>query len=106
MDECDRLFEPSFRDQLAQIFNICARSSKLKHAMFSATYDPHLHEWCKLNLTDIATVFIGGRNKVADTVDQKLVFTGTETVSLNYVASFSLTLILIGKVICLERAYQ
>ena len=81
VDECDRLFETTFRDQLATIFNICASSSsKLKRAFFSATYDPSLEKWCKLNLDNIVTVVIGGRNKVSENIQQKLIFTGSESV--------------------------
>lgn len=83
IDECDRLFEPSFRSQLSLIFNVCNRwaKAKLKHAMFSATYNVNLEKWCKLHLDNIVTILIGGKNKVAETVEQKLIFTGNETVN-------------------------
>jgi len=48
--------------------------------MFSATYDPNLEKWCKLNLDNIVTVIVGSRNQVTETVEQKLMFVGTEVV--------------------------
>lgn len=51
--------------------------------MFSATYDPNLEKWCRLNLDNIVTVIVGGRNKVAETVSQELKFVGSETVLPN-----------------------
>lgn len=97
IDECDRLFEPTFRDQISLIFNACNQSNaKLNHAMFSATYDPNLEKWCKLNLNNIATVIIGGRNKVTETVEQKLIFVGTESVSISSSLFVSLVLNLVS----------
>ncbi len=48
--------------------------------MFSATYDVQLEKWAKMNLDNIVTVIIGGKNKVAEVVDQKLTFVGDEQV--------------------------
>ncbi|KAH7641193.1 atp-dependent rna helicase ddx52-like protein [Dermatophagoides farinae] len=80
IDEYDRLLQTTFMQQLSSIFNICfERSSTLKLALFSATFNGHLHEWCKLNLNNIVTVIIGERNKVVESIEQKLVFTGNET---------------------------
>lgn len=78
IDECDKLFESGFRDQLSVIFNSCNESSKLRHAMFSATYDVELEKWAKMNLDNVLTVIIGGKNKAAEVVDQKLTFVGNE----------------------------
>ncbi len=80
IDECDKLFESGFRDQLSVIFNSCSESSKLRHAMFSATYDVQLEKWAKMNLDNVVTVIIGGKNKAAEVVDQKLTFVGNEQV--------------------------
>lgn len=80
IDECDRLFEPTFRSQLSLIFNVCNQSkAKLNHALFSATYDMNLENWCKLHLDNLVTVLVGGKNTVTETVEQKLLFTGSET---------------------------
>lgn len=80
IDECDKLFEPGFRDQLSVIFENCNQSSRINHAMFSATHDQHLEEWAKLNLDNVVTVIVGGRNRAVDVVDQKLTFVGDENV--------------------------
>ena len=80
IDECDRLFEKGFRDQLSVIYNSCSESSKVRHAMFSATFDPNLEKWAKINLDNIVTVIVGGKNKTAQMVEQQLLFVGNEEV--------------------------
>lgn len=71
------------------IFNVCNSTSKVKvrHALFSATYDQNLEAWCRLHLDSLVTVIIGGKNKVAESVEQKLQFVGGEAVSLLFALS-------------------
>lgn len=81
VDESDKLFEDGktgFRDQLASIFLACT-SHKVKRAMFSATFAYDVEQWCKLNLDNVVTVSIGARNSAVETVEQELLFVGSET---------------------------
>ncbi|XP_006881437.1 PREDICTED: probable ATP-dependent RNA helicase DDX52 [Elephantulus edwardii] len=81
VDESDKLFEDGktgFRDQLASIFLACT-SHKVKRAMFSATFAYDVEQWCKLNLDNIISVSIGARNSAVETVEQELLFVGSET---------------------------
>ncbi|XP_061461009.1 probable ATP-dependent RNA helicase DDX52 isoform X1 [Rhineura floridana] len=81
VDESDKLFEDGktgFRDQLATIFLACT-SHVVKRAMFSATFAHDVEQWCKLNLDNIISVSIGARNAAAETVEQELLFVGSET---------------------------
>jgi ATP-dependent RNA helicase DDX52/ROK1 len=80
IDECDKLFEDGFRDQLSVIFQSCGKSAKVNHAMFSATHDIQLEKWAKLNLDNLVSVVIGGKNNASQEVDQKLTFVGNESV--------------------------
>ncbi|XP_066118714.1 probable ATP-dependent RNA helicase DDX52 isoform X1 [Saccopteryx bilineata] len=77
----DKLFEDGktgFRDQLASIFLACT-SHKVRRAMFSATFAYDVEQWCKLNLDSVITVSIGTRNSAVETVEQELLFVGSET---------------------------
>ncbi|XP_036307587.1 probable ATP-dependent RNA helicase DDX52 isoform X3 [Pipistrellus kuhlii] len=81
VDESDKLFEDGktgFRDQLASIFLACT-SHKVRRAMFSATFAYDVEQWCKLNLDNVITVSIGARNSAVETVEQELLFVGSET---------------------------
>nr|XP_045014584.1 probable ATP-dependent RNA helicase DDX52 isoform X2 [Jaculus jaculus] len=81
VDESDKLFEDGktgFREQLAFIFLACT-SPKVRRAMFSATFAYDVEQWCKLNLDSVITVSIGARNSAVETVEQELLFVGSET---------------------------
>ncbi|OXB64863.1 hypothetical protein ASZ78_009744 [Callipepla squamata] len=81
VDESDKLFEDGksgFRDQLASIFLACT-SHMVRRAFFSATFARDVEEWCKLNLDSIVLVSVGARNSAAETVEQELLFVGSET---------------------------
>ncbi|XP_072325783.1 probable ATP-dependent RNA helicase DDX52 isoform X3 [Scyliorhinus torazame] len=81
VDESDKLFEggkSGFRDQLATIFLACT-SHNVRRAMFSATFAFDVEQWCKLNLDNVVSVTIGARNSAVETVEQELLFVGTET---------------------------
>ncbi|XP_014378174.2 probable ATP-dependent RNA helicase DDX52 isoform X1 [Alligator sinensis] len=81
VDESDKLFEDGksgFRDQLASIFLACT-SHIIKRAMFSATFAHDVEQWCKLNLDNVILVSVGARNSAAETVEQELLFVGSET---------------------------
>ncbi|RWS25456.1 hypothetical protein B4U80_03679 [Leptotrombidium deliense] len=79
VDECDKLFEKSFREQLAVIYNAVANSnSQVCRALFSATFDKELHSWFELNLDNVVTVIIGRKNRACESVKQKFMFVGSE----------------------------
>ncbi|XP_072738458.1 probable ATP-dependent RNA helicase DDX52 isoform X2 [Ciconia boyciana] len=81
VDESDKLFEDGksgFRDQLASIFLACT-SHVVRRALFSATFAHDVEEWCKLNLDSVVLVSVGARNSAAETVEQELLFVGSET---------------------------
>ncbi|XP_069729993.1 probable ATP-dependent RNA helicase DDX52 [Phaenicophaeus curvirostris] len=81
VDESDKLFEDGksgFRDQLASIFLACT-SHLVRRALFSATFARDVEEWCKLNLDSVILVSVGARNSAAETVEQELLFVGSET---------------------------
>ncbi|KAG7484796.1 hypothetical protein MATL_G00054120 [Megalops atlanticus] len=80
VDESDKLFEDGktgFREQLATIFLACS-SPKIRRAFFSATVALDVEQWCRLNLDNLVSVNIGPRNTAAETVEQELLFVGTE----------------------------
>ncbi|XP_048840541.1 probable ATP-dependent RNA helicase DDX52 [Brienomyrus brachyistius] len=80
VDESDKLFEDGrsgFREQLATIFLACS-SPHVRRALFSATFTMEVEEWCRLNLDNLVSVNVGPRNSAVDTVDQELLFVGTE----------------------------
>ncbi|KFZ54321.1 putative ATP-dependent RNA helicase DDX52, partial [Podiceps cristatus] len=80
VDESDKLFEDGksgFRDQLASIFLACT-SHVVRRALFSATFAHDVEEWCKLNLDSVVLVSVGARNSAAETVEQELLFVGSE----------------------------
>uniref|UniRef100_A0A7N6AHY7 Probable ATP-dependent RNA helicase DDX52 n=1 Tax=Anabas testudineus TaxID=64144 RepID=A0A7N6AHY7_ANATE len=80
VDESDKLFEDGktgFRDQLATIFLACS-GTKVRRAFFSATCTPDVEKWCRLNLDNLVSVNIGHRNTAVETVEQELLFVGTE----------------------------
>ncbi|XP_077051142.1 putative ATP-dependent RNA helicase DDX52 [Siphateles boraxobius] len=80
VDESDKLFEDGkrgFREQLATIFLACS-SPKICRVLFSATFATDVEKWCKLNLDNLVSVNIGPRNSAVDTVEQQLLFVGSE----------------------------
>lgn len=81
IDEADKLFEEtknSFRQQLNHIYGQCKRSSKVRVALFSATYTKIVAGWCKRNVKNLIKITVGVRNSAAESVDQKLLFVGSE----------------------------
>uniref|UniRef100_A0A7N8Y021 Probable ATP-dependent RNA helicase DDX52 n=1 Tax=Mastacembelus armatus TaxID=205130 RepID=A0A7N8Y021_9TELE len=80
VDESDKLFEDGktgFREQLATVFLACC-GSKVRRAFFSATCTLDVEQWCRLNLDNLVSVNIGHRNTAVETVEQELLFVGTE----------------------------
>uniref|UniRef100_A0A667XYI8 Probable ATP-dependent RNA helicase DDX52 n=1 Tax=Myripristis murdjan TaxID=586833 RepID=A0A667XYI8_9TELE len=80
VDESDKLFEDGktgFREQLATVFLACS-NPKVRRAFYSATCTADVEQWCRLNLDNLVSVNIGHRNTAVDTVEQELLFVGTE----------------------------
>ncbi|XP_037124780.1 probable ATP-dependent RNA helicase DDX52 [Syngnathus acus] len=80
VDESDKLFEDGktgFREQLAAIFLACS-NAKVRRAFFSATCTQEVEQWCRLNLDNLVSVNIGHRNTAVNSVEQELLFVGTE----------------------------
>ncbi|XP_041808488.1 probable ATP-dependent RNA helicase DDX52 [Chelmon rostratus] len=80
VDESDKLFEggkTGFREQLATVFLACS-GSRVRRAFFSATCTSDVEQWCRLNLDNLVSVNIGHRNTAVETVEQELLFVGTE----------------------------
>jgi len=81
IDEADKLFEAGvsgFREQLSTVYKACSGPS-VKRAMFSATLGPEVENWCKLNLDNMVKVRVGAANSATDTVDQQLLYCGSES---------------------------
>ncbi|KAM3835984.1 LOW QUALITY PROTEIN: putative ATP-dependent RNA helicase DDX52, partial [Diretmus argenteus] len=81
VDESDKLFEDGksgFREQLATVFLACS-GPRVRRAFYSATCTPNVEQWCRLNLDNLVSVNIGHRNTAVESVEQELLFVGTET---------------------------
>lgn len=78
IDECDRLFELGFKDDLKVIYKHCLESDKCRRAMFSATLETNLIKWAEVQMNDVAIVIVGGKNKTASNVEQELIYVGNE----------------------------
>lgn len=82
IDESDKLFEANekncFREQLGTIYSSCT-SKNIRRAMFSATFAFDVQEWCHMNMDNVIQINIGGKNTAVKSVDQKLLFAGSES---------------------------
>ncbi|XP_012161687.1 probable ATP-dependent RNA helicase DDX52 [Ceratitis capitata] len=81
IDEADRLMEEgvnNFKDQVDAILAACT-NKKRKLALFSATYTVPVAKWAIKNLTNLARVIIGHENSATDSVEQELLFVGSES---------------------------
>lgn len=79
IDECDRLFELGFKEDLNIIYKHCLQSDSCRRAMFSATLDTNLVKWAEVQMNNVATVIVGGKNKTASGVEQELIYVGRES---------------------------
>uniref|UniRef100_A0A182K0R7 Probable ATP-dependent RNA helicase DDX52 n=1 Tax=Anopheles christyi TaxID=43041 RepID=A0A182K0R7_9DIPT len=81
IDEADKLFEDSknsFRDQLDTVLNACNNPSKTI-ALFSATQTRDVNLWVAKNVPNRIRFSIGLINGAVELVEQKLLFTGSES---------------------------
>ncbi|XP_023330370.1 probable ATP-dependent RNA helicase DDX52 [Eurytemora carolleeae] len=80
IDEADKLFEAGvsgFREQLATIYTSC-NGPGIRRGMFSATLGQEVQGWCKLNLDNLVSVRVGAANSATETIEQKLLYCGSE----------------------------
>jgi len=82
VDESDKLFETNaqdggFRQQLATIYKAC-NNAKVQFAMFSATYQSNVEEWCRQHLDNVVEVTVGVKNASVKSIAQKLQFVGSK----------------------------
>jgi len=76
-DEGDRLFDENFLTDVDSIVAAC-RNPSLRVSLFSATILPKVEELARTILRDPVRIHIGVKNAAAESVDQKLLFVGTE----------------------------
>lgn len=80
MDEADRLMEggkDQFKEQLEVILKACTNPKK-KLALFSATSTVPVTKWALRHLKDLIRVHVGLYNAATETVQQELMFVGSE----------------------------
>lgn len=77
MDESDKLFEMGFVEQIDSVVAACT-NPKILRALFSATLPDTVEELARSIMHDAVRVTIGERNSAAQTVNQRLVFVGSE----------------------------
>lgn len=78
LDECDRLFELGFRDDLTTIYKHCLQSDNCRRALFSATVQESLIKWAEVQMDNVVNVIVGGKNKTASNVEQELIFVAND----------------------------
>lgn len=78
IDECDKLFELGFREDLSTIYKHCLSSDACRRALFSATLQDSLVKWAEVQMDSVVTVIVGGKNKTSSNVDQELIYVGNE----------------------------
>lgn len=81
LDEADRLMEEgqnNFKEQLDDIYTACSHAQK-RVAFFSATYTVPVAKWALRHLKNLVRVTIGVQNSATDTVQQELLFVGSES---------------------------
>lgn len=76
VDECDRLFDHSFRPQLSAIYKACCDSPKISRALFSATFNKKLEKWFQMNLDNVVTLLVGKKLNVPRCIKQELKYVG------------------------------
>lgn len=76
IDECDRIFELGFKDDLTIIYKHCSTSDNCRRALFSATVQENLIKWAQVQMNNVATIIVGGRNRTQVNVKQELIYVG------------------------------
>ncbi|CAA91073.1 ATP-dependent RNA helicase Rok1 [Schizosaccharomyces pombe] len=78
MDEADRLFEPGFIEQTDHILSACT-SSNICKSLFSATIPSRVEELAKVVTVDPIRIIVGLKDAATDSIDQRLLFVGSDT---------------------------
>lgn len=77
IDEADRLFDRGFVEQTDAILAECT-NAKLRKLIFSATIPAGVEELANSIMKDQVRIIVGHKEAASSTIDQKLVFTGSE----------------------------
>ncbi len=77
-DEADKYFELGFLDQVNTILEFLKVNTSIVYGWFSATINAAVDDILKNFLADPVKVIIGGRNNVLASIEQKLLYTGSE----------------------------
>ncbi|KAK4056375.1 RNA-dependent ATPase rok1 [Microbotryomycetes sp. JL221] len=81
LDEADKLFELNFVEQTDEILTSC-KHPNLRKGMFSATMPSSVEELAKSVMSGAGTgairAIVGHKDSATETIDQKLMFVGTE----------------------------
>lgn len=78
LDEADKLFEDRFVEQTDEILAACT-NKKIKKALFSATLPSGVEQLAKTVMKKPIRVIVGQKDTATDLIEQKLVFSGTES---------------------------
>lgn len=78
LDEADRLFEDGFVEQTDEILAACTHK-KIKKALFSATLPSGVEQLAKTVMKKPIRVIVGQKDTATNLIEQKLVFSGTES---------------------------
>jgi ATP-dependent RNA helicase DDX52/ROK1 len=77
LDESDKLFELGLVEQVDAVVKACSNPSILR-SLFSATLPDSVEELARTIMHDAVRVIIGRKNSASDSIDQKLVYVGSE----------------------------
>ncbi|TYI04098.1 hypothetical protein ES332_A11G391100v1 [Gossypium tomentosum] len=89
LDESDKLFELGLIKQIDSVVKACSNPSIIR-SLFSATLPDSVEELARTIMHDAVRVIIGRKNAASESVNQKLVFAGTEE----------------GKLLALRQSFQ
>ncbi|GJJ73878.1 ATP-dependent RNA helicase DDX52/ROK1 [Entomortierella parvispora] len=77
LDEADKLLEQGFLEQTDEIFAACSHAS-LQKSLFSATLPSGVEALASTFMRSPIRIVIGSKNAATETIDQKLVYCGSE----------------------------
>ncbi|OMO72574.1 hypothetical protein CCACVL1_17718 [Corchorus capsularis] len=77
LDESDKLFELGLLKQIDSVVEACSNPSIVR-SLFSATLPDFVEELARTKMHDAVRIIIGRKNTASESVNQKLVFTGSE----------------------------
>ncbi|KAN0063864.1 RNA-dependent ATPase rok1 [Thecaphora frezii] len=86
LDEADRLLDDGFLEQTDAILAACSHP-QLRKALFSATLPAGVEEMAKTFMLDECRVIVGQKDGATETIEQQLVFVGSEEGKLHAMRS-------------------